>query len=264
VLEPGAGELEFADIGIRDVVLASHREFARLKADGVIAPGTRFQAGIATPCSPALVLMERDSRPAIEPAYERQVLREVAEICATIPHDELAIQWDVCFEVGIWSGDFPAYFDDVQGGVVARIARAVEAVPESVEVGIHLCYGDFGHEHYVQPDDLGVVTDMANAVTETIERPLTWIHMPVPMRRDDKAYFAPLRGLTAPGETELYLGLVHMTDGVEGATRRARAARTVVDAFGVATECGFGRRPPETVRPLLDLHVEIATALGLA
>jgi hypothetical protein len=35
-------------------------------------------------------------------------------------------------------------------------------------------------------------------------------------------------------------------------------AAKVVPAFGIATECGFGRRPVETVTPLLQLHREAA------
>jgi hypothetical protein len=35
-------------------------------------------------------------------------------------------------------------------------------------------------------------------------------------------------------------------------------AAKVVPAFGIATECGFGRRPAETVTPLLQLHREAA------
>ena len=42
--------------------------------------------------------------------------------------------------------------------------------------------------------------------------------------------------------------------------RRLAAAKQVVTDFGVATECGFGRRPPETVPGLIDLHFEVAGA----
>ena len=52
--------------------------------------------------------------------------------------------------------------------------------------------------------------------------------------------------------------LVHMTDGVAGARLRLAQATKYVTDFGIATECGFGRQPPETIRPLLDLHREIA------
>jgi hypothetical protein len=53
-----------------------------------------------------------------------------------------------------------------------------------------------------------------------------------------------------------------LTDGLDGARRRLAAAREVVTDFGVATECGFGRRPPETVLALLDLHRDVAAAAG--
>jgi hypothetical protein len=85
-------------------------------------------------------------------------------------------------------------------------------------------------------------------------RRIDWIHLPVPIERDDGAYFAPLAGLPLPEETALVLGLVHHEDGVDGAMRRIAAAATAVPRFGVATECGFGRGPAERTVPLLDLH----------
>ncbi|NKY43746.1 hypothetical protein [Nocardia cerradoensis] len=52
--------------------------------------------------------------------------------------------------------------------------------------------------------------------------------------------------------------VVHATDGRDGALRRIAAAREIVDGFGIATECGFGRRPAEHIPDLLDLHAELA------
>jgi hypothetical protein len=82
--------------------------------------------------------------------------------------------------------------------------------------------------------------------------------MPVPRGRDDDAYFAPLSRLALRPQTELYLGLVHFTDGVGGTRRRIATASRVLPDFGIATECGFGRRDPETVRHLLDIHAKVA------
>ena len=65
--------------------------------------------------------------------------------------------------------------------------------------------------------------------------------MPVPERRDDDGWFAPMRELRLAPETELYLGLLHPVDRDEGALRRIAAARRHVPRFGVATECGWGR-----------------------
>ena len=86
------------------------------------------------------------------------------------------------------------------------------------------------------------------------------MHLPVPIERDDEAYFAPLQGLDLPDGTDLYLGLVHHEDGVEGAMRRIAAASTAASRFGIATECGLGRGPEERTAPLLDLHARIIEA----
>jgi hypothetical protein len=59
-------------------------------------------------------------------------------------------------------------------------------------------------------------------------------------------------------ETELFLGLVHHSDGIAGTRKRMAAAAKVVTAFGIATECGLGRRPPETLPRLLRIHAEAA------
>jgi hypothetical protein len=83
----------------------------------------------------------------------------------------------------------------------------------------------------------------------------------VPRDRADFAYFSPMQQLRLPRGTELYLGVVHHTDGVDGSLRRMATARQVVSTFGVATECGFGRRPPETVPSLLRIHAQVAQPL---
>jgi hypothetical protein len=144
------------------------------------------------------------------------------------------------------------------GPLVASIARASAHIPPDAELGLHLCYGDRGHRHIIEPKDTKLMVELTNNLVAAIKHPIAWVHMPVPRGRDDAAYFAPLDGLKMVRGTELYLGLVHRTDGVGGALRRIAAAKQVVSDFGVATECGFGRRPPETIPALIDLHREVA------
>ena len=141
---------------------------------------------------------------AVEPGYERCMLREVEEICTAVPHDELAIQWDVAIEMGIWErlgGLFAVWFDDVENEIVRRLARLADAIPRDVDLGFHLCYGDYGHEHFKQPEDTANLVRIAKALTETIARPISWIHMPVPRDRDDEAYFRPLSRPGPAGRT---------------------------------------------------------------
>jgi hypothetical protein len=59
------------------------------------------------------------------------------------------------------------------------------------------------------------LVEVANTISTGARRQINWIHMPMPRNRTDEAYFAPLRSLHLHPETELYLGLVHFTDGVE-------------------------------------------------
>jgi hypothetical protein len=65
--------------------------------------------------------------------------------------------------------------------------------------------------------------------------------MPVPIGRTDDAFYAPLENLRLNPETELYLGLVHAQDGVEGTRRRIEIAKKYAPSFGIASECGISR-----------------------
>jgi methionine synthase II (cobalamin-independent) len=245
-------------LGFADAALDSYRVFARLKEEGIVPRHVRLQVCLPSPIAPMILLVAEDSRAAVEPAHIRQLDAELGEILDGVPHDQLAVQWDVCQDVGIWEGHYPAYFDDQRRGVTERLAARAQAVPADVEVGFHLCYGDFGRKHFMQPADTAVAVAIANSVVATAGRQVNWVHLPVPADRDDEAYFAPLRKLALDPATELYLGLIHDHDGVPGVLRRLQGARTAVRDFGIATECGFGRRPADSIPALLRLHAELA------
>ena len=156
----------------------------------------------------------------------------------------------------------PLHYEDVLTASTARIARLLGFVPMDIEAGIHLCYGDPGHKHIIEPADLSTCVAYANGIAQASARPVNFIHMPVPRDRSDAAYFAPLGALSLPAETDLYLGLVHFTDGADGTAARLVAALASlaghVGSFGIATECGFGRRDPVTIPPLLGIHATVA------
>ena len=185
--------------------------------------------------------------------------KEVERILAAIPADQLAIQWDARYEFAMLEGAIAVWFEDVRAGVVERLLRLARMVPSAVELGFHLCYGDDEHGHFAEPADAGKLVGVANALAATLDRPLNWIHMPVPHDRDDDAYYAPLGDLRLPLETELYLGLIHAGD--DGAPRRIAAARQHVEHFGIATECGWGRGGAAAVSGLLELHRELSAPL---
>ncbi len=256
--ETAPAALAFGSLGYAAVARSSWAEFSRLERAGVLTPGLRFQVSLPTALAPVTWFVDARDHAAVEPAYERAMLAEVDAIARAVPRDRLAIQWDVAVEVALLEGLREPHFADVENGIVERLVRLGEAVPADAELGFHLCYGDAAHRHFKEPEDLGKLVRVANAVAAGLARRLDWIHVPVPRNRDDITYFAPLAGLRLPPTARLFLGLVHRTDGVDGAHRRIRAARAFVRDFGVGTECGLGRRPPVTIPELLALHAEIA------
>lgn len=145
--------------------------------------------------------------------------------------------------------------------ILARLVRLGNRVPPDVELGYHLCYGDAGLKHFKEPDDMSKLIAVANGICAKLARPVNWVHMPVPRNRTDEAYFAPLSELKMSSDTELYLGLVHLTDGPNSARQRIVAAQKFRTNFGVAAECGLGRRPPDTIPELLQLHAEMPVPL---
>jgi hypothetical protein len=255
-----AQDIAFAPLGHGEHAKKSYALFRTLRDQGVIRAGTRFQVSIPT----AAAMMNGHIVPAchatVEAPLTRRLFADVADLCKVIPHDDLVLQWDIPCELSQWEGVRPAWFaptDGLQEGIVARLVRHCDAVPADVQLGIHFCYGSYGGRHWKEPTDTAVCVEVHNRIADRLARPLDYIHLPVPVARDDDAYFAPLTGLKLRPQTALYLGLIHDQDGVEGTRRRLAAAEKFVSDFGIATECGFGRRPPATVPELLRLHAAI-------
>lgn len=259
-----AKDIVYPELGYAAAALDSYERFAARKAAGEIPADVKFQVSMGTPVATVSCVVGEQAFAALEPGYEAAQLGELQQMLDGIAHDQLAIQWDVCIEVWFREGTIAAPFSPLMEGITERLKRYSEAVPEDVELGYHLCYGDYQHEHLAQPRDCSACVDIVNDAVAAVDRRIDWVHIPVPIERDDDAYFAPLDGLALEQETEVYLGLVHIRDGVEGARRRIVTAARHVPAFGVATECGMGRRPPErggaddTLRELLRIHAEVA------
>ena len=199
----------------------------------------------------------------IDPIYNAALKHEIDKIAAAIPHDQLAIQFDVASAVFArierhQASSYGRTKQEMQETFSNILIDLGNRVPADIELLYHLCYGDSNHRHVVEPTDMGDMVEFANRVSRQIKRPVQLVHMPVPRNRADDAYFEPLRRLKLRPETELCLGLVHYTDGVEGTKRRLATARRYVTDFSVATECGFGRRDPRTIPELLRIHAEVA------
>ncbi len=196
------------ETGYADMAIASWKLFERLQRDGVIPVGVKFQISLPTPIAPTYNNMVPSDRPLLLPALTHHLVGEVAKIAAAMPNDRIALQWDVCQEVLAWEGYYETGPVDFRTETIDVLTRIGNAVPSAIELGYHLCYGSPADEHCVQPKDMAVMVEIANATSAGITRPIQFFHMPVPKGRTDDAYFAPLDNLRLHPESKLYLGLV--------------------------------------------------------
>jgi hypothetical protein len=256
-------DIRFAPAGYSDIVASSYAVFRELRDAGTIAPGTRLQQSLPTPLGVVAQHFISEDVARVLPRFQDAHFADVQSMLAQIPHADFAVQWDVAVEViSAIEGQDPLLAELYPLDVLADlVACAIDIVPAEVEVGFHLCYGNPGGKHIIEPRDLSNIVPLANAIARNVHRPLNWVHMPVPIDRDDAPYFAPLRDLRLQDDTELYLGLVHLADGVEGGRRRIAAAAQARERFGVATECGFRYVAADDVPELLKLHRELGRSV---
>src|SRR5580704_5586777 len=258
-----AQDVRFDNLFYADIAKASYAEFKRLKNAGKIPPGTKFQVDLVPAHSVIWLFLVDALHAPLDPIYNDALKREIDKIAAAIPHDELAIQFDVASAVfarlerneASSYGRSKAEMQDTFSAIVADLGNRV---PAGVDLLYHHCYGDSNHRHVVEPTDMSDMVEFANRLSRNIKRPIDLIHMPVPRNRADEAYFEPLKRLTLRPETELCLGLVHYTDGVDGTKQRLATAKKYAEKFSIATECGFGRRDPRTIPDLLRIHAVVA------
>jgi len=257
--------VRFQNLPYAGIALESYREFGRLKQAGVIPPRVRFQVGFAGVNSVIRRFVVEEQRDVMAPIYEQALFDQIRQIAAAIPPDQLAIQWDVASAVFqyIEAGE-PCAHGRTRAEIIDTFstwhARLGDAVPAGADLLIHLCYGDAGHRHSIEPASIRWLVEFANQLSAKTRRAIQLIHMPVPRNRADDAYFEALGELKLKPETTLALGLVHFTDGVAGTRARMAVAEKYRKEFAIATECGFGRRDPATLPQLLEIH---AAAAGL-
>jgi len=255
-----ASDVRFPPLGYARSAIDSYRLLKEYQARGKIEVNLRFQVSLPTPFVIAWAYFVPEVMRSIWPVYEAALFAEIDEMVTVIPEQALSIQWDIAAEVTVLETPqlaqiFPK--DELIGSLV----RAVDHVPARSEVGLHLCYGDPGGKHVIEPKDLSLLVEVANSVKARARHPIAWLHMPVPLTRTDAEYFAALQKLERTKDTDLYLGLVHLADGLEGAEKRIAAASSFVRDFGIATECGLGRRPKDKISEIVSLHARIARTL---
>ena len=260
----GAGVERLPDrvLGYADAAEASYPIFCRLRDEGAIAPGVKFQVSVPTPYATVVAWVRDEDQVRFLPIYANAIASEVQAI-AEIVGEDLLLQYDVAVEVGVLTGAMEAAGvlsqEDV---VVASLVDVFKRSPAGVEQGIHLCYGDYMNRHFAVPRDLSLCVQLANAVADAI----SFAHMPVDRETGRApAYFEPLKDL-AP--TRLALGVIDYDGDDERVDQLIEAAYVGSGGrdFAVATECGMaridGRGPGRpSLERLLEMHARAATPI---
>jgi hypothetical protein len=265
--DASAEVINWPDLGYADEYTASFATFERMQKDGTIPADVRFQLQYPTPLASVAGTFVPEALPTIAPSYEQALFADLDTVLERLPHERVAVQWDVAVEFGALEGAMGPKMPMDQ--IAPGLARCIERVPADVPVGMHLCYGDYGHQHFKQPESLQLQVDLVNAVTSAAQRPINFVSFTVPQARNDLAYFEPLSGLLTGTDTELDFALVpyHPDDQTPGTTAEQieHIDAALINSpggprhWGICTECGMGRVDASDVLGLLDLHNQIVS-----
>jgi len=271
-LKPGLAvqKIEIGEFGIARNAKASCGEFRKFKNEGKFAAGTRLCVTFAGPGTKfgCIAMPPKYLYPLIEKSFKA----EIARVLEVASHEELAIQLDLAgeveleeyrrrpqdFQMPIFEASHEYWNMDEAVNLIANVASAV---PTELEFGFHLCA--IYHIDEGQDQALNVHFDWANALSERIKRPIGYIHIPTAPDHKEKD-FETLKRLRLHPETKLFIGLIHLQDGIEGARRRIRGAAKSWPDFGIAAFCGSNqpsRREylhPHSVDEIFEIHRMVA------
>lgn len=230
----------------RDAI-ASYKVFKRMRDEGKIAEGVRFQSSI--PCAHDAIcnsFPNVEDWPRMFDAWQRALTQEYRKMLEVIPANELCVQLDFCTELTHIGGALPksvkwvpyVSVEDTLRKYTSKeyIAPHVVGLPDEVMLGIHICAGTSPIFPVQTLEDIGIPVAIANALTANMGRRIDYFHMPV-FADSDADYFEPLKRLDVKG-ARIFLGL-ECNDGLEAMENRIDAAHTHLKDFGVAHYCGY-------------------------
>lgn len=263
-IAPGT-KIPGAALGYSEAAAASWQVFERLQSAGIIDPGVLFQVSLPTPFAVTGAWGEFGANQAWMDAYKPALFEEIATICRAIPHDKLSIQIDVAVEIGVLVGVFPAdgAYKTIET-LAAEIAETLNQIPAEVSRGTHYCFGDYGHRHFKQPENLELAVQMANLVQA--KAPSAFLHFPAD--RDSGLspdYYSALKRLNLSG-AELALGVIDYEGDPARTDALIAAAAAGYDGgpFAVAAECGLsriGERGEGSIEKHLAEHARVSEKL---
>jgi hypothetical protein len=187
----------FGPLGSAAYARQPYAVFRRLKQAAILSPHLRSRSRCRRCWSPSWRSLS-SSKPCCCRSTTPRLLEEIKNWPPASLPEELAIQWGTAVEFSILEGvwhTFRGSSSQACGPITDLLRRIGNSVPEPIELGYHLCSGDAGHQHFIEPKDAGLLVEVANIVLDGLRQPVSWVHLPVPRAGDDAAYSAPLATL---------------------------------------------------------------------
>src|SRR5262245_20834261 len=97
--EKTVDDVRFDNLFYADIAKASYADFAALKLAGLVPKGCRFQIDLVPAHSVIWLFLQDDLHAPLDPIYNDALKREIDKIAAALPHNEIAIQFDVASAV---------------------------------------------------------------------------------------------------------------------------------------------------------------------
>lgn len=144
-VDEGVAQLEKAG-GIRtgydDAAIESYAVFKKMKEGRKIPKNVKFQVALPTTAN-TIIVIHHAARAKVFPVYEEGLFRAMRRIQDEIPAEELSIQIDLAVDTALWEGVYEKWWGpgDAKEGTIEYILRMIAQVDQSVELGLHNCYG---------------------------------------------------------------------------------------------------------------------------
>ncbi len=128
-------QMTWPDLGYADAYQESYAVFSALRDEGVIPADVRFQVQYPTPMASIDAYVVPEQGQALLPSYEQAMFADLDRLLAAIPHDRVAVQWDVAVEFGVLENAFGPGGAEAFDAIIAALARCVDQVPADIPGG---------------------------------------------------------------------------------------------------------------------------------
>ncbi|HZU90822.1 MAG TPA: hypothetical protein VE993_16350, partial [Stellaceae bacterium] len=204
-VKPGVERVRFGDpgwrLGYTSAAVNSHFVLRQLKKEGVVPARLRLQVCLPLTYSAATSFFpDPADHPRIVPGMTAALRAEVLKMIELIAPEDLAIQWDLAVEnryvEAALAQQGRAAAERLAGQLMQPAREIAPAIPETVALGYHACFGTLSGWPSRQPSDLTGSVLLLNAAMANSGRHVDFLHLPTLGSAED-AFFAPLRDLAS-------------------------------------------------------------------